>query len=156
MEMQSPSPTSIDNQPSTMAKEAPARTGLTIGLNRGHKTTARVVKPRVSRTKGHLSKRTAFVRDIVKEVAGLFILEDYQAVQELSSRTELPLLCRMLTFASHFSLAPYERRVIELLRNSKDKRARKLAKKRLGTFGRAKKKVDELQRVIAESRRAGH
>ncbi|KAI2640431.1 ribosomal protein L36e-domain-containing protein [Hypomontagnella submonticulosa] len=106
-----------------MAKEAPARTGLTIGLNRGHKTTARVVKPRVSRTKGHLSKRTAFVRDIVKEVAGL---------------------------------APYERRVIELLRNSKDKRARKLAKKRLGTFGRAKKKVDELQRVIAESRRAGH
>ena len=30
-----------------------------------------------------------------------------------------------------FSLAPYERRVIELLRNSKDKRARKLAKKRV-------------------------
>ena len=29
-------------------------------------------------------------------------------------------------------LAPYERRIIELLRNSKDKRARKLAKKRLG------------------------
>ena len=55
-----------------------------------------------------------------------------------------------------FRLAPYERRVIELLRNSKDKRARKLAKKRLGTFGRAKSKVDELQRVIAESRRAGH
>ncbi|KJZ73511.1 60S ribosomal protein L36 [Hirsutella minnesotensis 3608] len=106
-----------------MAKEAPAKTGLTVGLNRGHKTTPRVVKPRVSRTKGHLSKRTSFVREVVKEVAGL---------------------------------APYERRVIELLRNSKDKRARKLAKKRLGTFGRAKKKVDELQRVIAESRRAGH
>ncbi|KHN94147.1 60S ribosomal protein L36 [Metarhizium album ARSEF 1941] len=104
-----------------MAKETPARTGLTVGLNRGYKTTPRVVKPRVSRTKGHLSKRTAFVREVVKEVAGL---------------------------------APYERRVIELLRNSKDKRARKLAKKRLGTFGRAKKKVDELQRVIAESRRA--
>ena len=35
--------------------------------------------------------------------------------------------------ASLFSnrLAPYERRVIELLRNSKDKRARKLAKKRV-------------------------
>ena len=54
----------------------------------------------MSRTKGHLSKRTAFVREIVKEVAGL---------------------------------APYERRVIELLRNSKDKRARKLAKKRVST-----------------------
>ncbi|MCJ1365874.1 60S ribosomal protein L36 [Acarospora aff. strigata] len=103
-----------------MAKE---RSGLAVGLNRGYKTERRDVKPRISRTKGHLSKRTAFVREIVKEVSGL---------------------------------APYERRVIELLRNSKDKRARKLAKKRLGTFGRAKRKVDELQRVIAESRRAGH
>jgi large subunit ribosomal protein L36e len=62
------------------------------------KTTPIERKPRISRTKGHLSKRTAFVREIVKEVAGL---------------------------------APYERRVIELLRNSKDKRARKLAKKRV-------------------------
>ena len=31
------------------------------------------MKPRVSRTKGHLSKRTAFVRDIVKEVAGYIL-----------------------------------------------------------------------------------
>lgn len=45
---------------------------------------------------------------------------------------------------------------MELLRNSKDKRARKLAKKRLGSFQRGKKKVDELQRVIAESRRVTH
>jgi large subunit ribosomal protein L36e len=52
------------------------------------------------------------------------------------------------------SLAPYERRIIELLRNSKDKRARKLAKKKLGTFGRAKAKVEDMNRVIAESRRA--
>jgi hypothetical protein len=70
------------------------------------KVTVITPKPRISRTKGHLSKRTAFVREIVKEVAGL---------------------------------APYERRVIELLRNSKDKRARKLAKKRVcstpHTFG---------------------
>lgn len=28
------------------------------------------MKPRVSRTKGHLSKKTAFVREIVKEVSG--------------------------------------------------------------------------------------
>ncbi|KAI1118915.1 ribosomal protein L36e [Nemania sp. NC0429] len=93
------------------------------GLDKGHKTTARVVKKRVSRTKGHLSRRTAHVRDVVREVLG------------------------------H---APYERRIMELLRNSKDKRARKLAKKRLGSFQRGKKKVDELQGVIAESRRAGH
>ncbi|KAJ6094964.1 hypothetical protein PENARI_c007G06651 [Penicillium arizonense] len=50
-------------------------------------------------------------------------------------------------------LAPYERRIIELLRNAQDKRARKLAKKRLGTFGRGKAKVEAMQKVIAESRR---
>jgi large subunit ribosomal protein L36e len=108
------------------------------------KTTPVESKARISRSKGRLSRRTAFVREIVKEVAGL---------------------------------APYERRVVELLRNSQDKRARKLAKKRvrslsqpqlfffwlqtnefiqLGTIGRAKAKVDEMQKVIAEARRAGH
>ncbi|KAL1584858.1 Large ribosomal subunit protein eL36 [Cladosporium halotolerans] len=106
-----------------MPQEVKQKSGIATGLNRGHKVTPRQVKPRVSRTKGHLSKRTAFVRDVVKEVSGL---------------------------------APYERRVIELLRNSKDKRARKLAKKRLGTFGRGKRKVDEMTSVIAESKRAGH
>ncbi|KAK5112943.1 60S ribosomal protein L36 [Meristemomyces frigidus] len=106
-----------------MPKEVTQKSGLAVGLNKGHKVTVRQPKPRVSRMKGHLSKRTAFVRDIVKEVSGN---------------------------------APYERRIIELLRNSKDKRARKLAKKRLGTFGRAKRKVDEMTKVIAESRRAGH
>ena len=34
------------------------------------KVTPRESKPRISRTKGHLSKRTAFVREIVKEVSG--------------------------------------------------------------------------------------
>ncbi|ORZ33768.1 ribosomal protein L36e, partial [Catenaria anguillulae PL171] len=53
--------------------------------------------------------------------------------------------------------APYEKRVMELLKNSKDKRARKLAKKRLGTLRRAKSKVEELSTIIAEQRRhAGH
>ncbi|KAJ9655549.1 ribosomal protein L36 [Neophaeococcomyces mojaviensis] len=99
------------------------KSGFVVGPNKGHKVTSLAPRTRISRSKGHLSKRTAFVRDIVKEVAGL---------------------------------APYERRVIELLRNSKDKRARKLAKKRLGTLGRAKRKVDELQNVIAKSRTAGH
>ncbi|KZO93757.1 ribosomal protein L36e [Calocera viscosa TUFC12733] len=50
--------------------------------------------------------------------------------------------------------APYERRVLELLRNSKDKKARKLTKKRLGTLLRSKRKLEELTNVIAESRRA--
>ncbi|KAF8450604.1 ribosomal protein L36e [Boletus edulis BED1] len=50
--------------------------------------------------------------------------------------------------------SPYERRVLELLRNSKDKKARKLTKKRLGTLLRSKRKLEELGAVIQESRRA--
>jgi large subunit ribosomal protein L36e len=52
--------------------------------------------------------------------------------------------------------APYEKRVLELIKNGKDKKARKLAKRRLGTLRRSKKKIDELNNVIVESRRAAH
>lgn len=41
---------------------------------RSQKTEVRESKQRISRTKGHLSKRTAFVREIVKEVAGYVFL----------------------------------------------------------------------------------
>ncbi len=49
---------------------------------------------------------------------------------------------------------------MELLKNSNDKRARKLAKRKvlkltqLGTLKRAKRKVEDLSNVIAETRRA--
>ncbi|KAJ1788663.1 ribosomal protein L36 [Coemansia sp. RSA 2399] len=49
--------------------------------------------------------------------------------------------------------SPYERRMMELLKNSRDKRARKLGKKRLGTMRRAKRKVDELSNILAAARR---
>ncbi|KAL2072836.1 hypothetical protein VTL71DRAFT_12179 [Oculimacula yallundae] len=88
-----------------MASSKTERSGIAVGPNKGHKTEQRVIKPRISRTKGKASKRTQFVREIVKEVSGL---------------------------------APYERRVIELLRNSKDKRARKLAKKRVSWYFRTR------------------
>lgn len=52
--------------------------------------------------------------------------------------------------------SPYEKRVMELLRNSKDKKAKKLTKKRLGTLLRSKRKIEELSAVIVEQRRAGH
>ncbi|KAL4985353.1 ribosomal protein L36e-domain-containing protein [Aspergillus falconensis] len=109
--------------PITTVAMAQERSGIAVGLNKGHKTTPlNTPKTRISRSKGKASRRTAFVRDIAREVVGL---------------------------------APYERRVIELLRNAQDKRARKLAKKRLGTFTRGKRKVEDMQRVIAEARRVG-
>ncbi|QPG73915.1 60S ribosomal protein L36A [Brettanomyces nanus] len=50
-------------------------------------------------------------------------------------------------------LSPYEKRIIDLIRNSGEKRARKFAKKRLGSQKRAKGKVDEMSNIIAAARR---
>lgn len=44
--------------------------------------------------------------------------------------------------------APYEKRIIELLRIGCDKRALKLAKRRLGAHVRAKRKREELSDVL--------
>ncbi|PVH16764.1 60S ribosomal protein L36 [Candidozyma duobushaemuli] len=97
-----------------------ARSGIAVGLNKGHKVNGKEVAPRISQRKGALSQRTKFVRSIVSEVSGL---------------------------------APYERRLIELIRNAGEKRAKKLAKKRLGTHKRASRKVEEMSQIITESRR---
>ncbi|KFX97243.1 hypothetical protein O988_04953 [Pseudogymnoascus sp. VKM F-3808] len=148
-----------------MARETP-RSGIAVGPNKGHKTERRAVRAKPSKTKGHLSKRTAFVREIVKEVSGLAPYE--RRVIELlrNSKDKRARKLAKKRLGCHRRVPPYRSLnalmrlgtfgVIELLRNSKDKRARKLAKKRLGTFGRAKAKVDELQGVIAESRRTAH
>ena len=53
----------------------------------------------------------------------------------ISKRTELVRdLVREVT-----GYSPYERRLVELLRNSQEKRARKLAKTKLGSMRRAKR-----------------
>lgn len=52
--------------------------------------------------------------------------------------------------------APYERRVMELLKvgtASTNKRALKLSKRRLGTHKRGKKKREMMEQVIAHQRR---
>jgi large subunit ribosomal protein L36e len=103
---------------------AAPRSGIAVGLNKGHVTTPlerKTIKP--SNRKGQLTKRTKFVRSLIREVVGF---------------------------------APYEKRVLELLKNSKDKKARKLAKRRLGTLRRAKRKIEELNNVLVESRRVAH
>ena len=104
-------------------------TGLAYGQNKGYNgVTLRVSKPKVSRRKGALSKKTAFVREIVKEVAGYGFC--FLLFPPAPPHQPLRWSCMLIFDVS--SLAPYEKRVIELLRNSKDKRARKLAKKRVG------------------------
>merc|ERR1711993_108693 len=50
--------------------------------------------------------------------------------------------------------APYERRALELLRVSKDKRCLRFLKKRLGAHIRAKRKREEMSGVIQQQRKA--
>ncbi|KRZ72715.1 60S ribosomal protein L36, partial [Trichinella papuae] len=50
--------------------------------------------------------------------------------------------------------APYERRAMELLRISKDKKALKYLKRRIGSHRRAKSKRDEMQGVLIAMRKA--
>lgn len=48
--------------------------------------------------------------------------------------------------------SPYERRVMELLKVGKEKRALKVCKKRLGSHLRARKKREEMADVVRRSR----
>ncbi|CAN6280784.1 unnamed protein product [Urochloa humidicola] len=99
----------------------PAKTGLFVGLNKGHIVTKRELPPRPSGRKGKTGRRAWFVRHVIREVAGL---------------------------------APYEKRIIELLGFCKDKRALKMAKRKLGTHKRAKKKREEMLDVLRRMRYA--
>ncbi|KAJ4841010.1 60S ribosomal protein L36A [Turnera subulata] len=100
----------------------PAKSGIFVGLNRGHVVTKREQALRPSSRKGKTSKRVNFVRSLIREVAGF---------------------------------APYEKRIMELLKVSKDKRALKVAKRKLGTHKRAKKKRDELAGINRKIRGGG-
>ncbi|CAN6442611.1 unnamed protein product [Victoria cruziana] len=103
-----------------MAPSQP-KSGIFVGANRGHVVTKRELAKRPSDRKGS-SKRTLFVRNIIREVAGF---------------------------------APYEKRITELLKVGKDKRALKLAKRKLGTHKRAKKKREEMSSVLRKMRSGG-
>ncbi|KAF8703839.1 hypothetical protein HU200_031935 [Digitaria exilis] len=100
---------------------APAqpKSGLFVGINKGHVVTKRELPPRPSHRKGKATKRVSMVRGLIREVAGF---------------------------------APYEKRITELLKVGKDKRALKVAKRKLGTHKRAKKKREEMANVLRKMR----
>ncbi|CAK0783664.1 60S ribosomal protein L36A [Coccomyxa viridis] len=97
-----------------------AAQGIAVGLNKGHQVTRKEKVARPAQRKGRCSKRVRFVREIVREVAGL---------------------------------APYEKRVSELLKVGKDKRALKLCKKKLGTHLRAKRKREEMSVLLRKTKK---
>ena len=102
------------------------KSGIFVGLNKGFIVTKPKVNTRKlkpSYKKGKLGKRVALVREVIREVVGL---------------------------------APYERKMLELIRTgiaAKEKKAVKLAKRRLGTQRRAQNKRTELQEIIRAQRR---
>ena len=103
-----------------------SKSGLFVGLNHGFIVTKPKVNTRKlkpSYTKGKLGKRVAQIREIIREVAGL---------------------------------APYERKMMEMIRtgvSTKEKKAVKLARRRLGTHKRAQKKRDEINELIRAQRK---
>jgi len=93
--------------------------GIAVGANKGFVTTKRPKRERQARKKGKCGRRVALVRGVIREVAGY---------------------------------APYEKRIMEILKgggNNPQKRAWRFAKNRLGTHGRAKRKVAEIADVVA-------
>eukprot|EP00747_Dinoflagellata_sp_TGD_P161884 gnl/TRDRNA2_/TRDRNA2_178878_c0_seq1.p1 gnl/TRDRNA2_/TRDRNA2_178878_c0~~gnl/TRDRNA2_/TRDRNA2_178878_c0_seq1.p1 ORF type:complete len:115 (-),score=31.45 gnl/TRDRNA2_/TRDRNA2_178878_c0_seq1:100-444(-) len=101
----------------------PEATGIACGMNKGFIVTRKVLPKKASYRKGRCSVRNNLVREVVREVSGF---------------------------------TPYERRMIELIKigsSATFKRALKLAKKRLGTHKRGKKKRDEMQEAVAQMRR---
>jgi len=103
----------------------PPATGLAAGLNKGFIKTRRELAKKPSHRKGGkaLNARVALVKEVIREVAGF---------------------------------APYEKRMLELLKigsAATQKRALKLAKKRLGTHKRGKQKREEMGECLIAMRR---
>ena len=102
------------------------KTGIFVGLNKGFIVTKPKVNTRKlkpSYKKGKLGKRVTLVREVIREVVGL---------------------------------APYERKMIELIRTGvaiKEKKAVKLARRRLGTQRRAQNKRDEINEIIRSQKK---
>ena len=103
-----------------------SKSGIFHGLNKGFigtKPKVNTHKEKAARRKGALGKRVALIREVIREVAGL---------------------------------APYERKMMEMIRTgvaSKEKKAVKLARARLGTHHRAQIKRDEINELIRAQRR---
>ncbi|NXH97059.1 RL36 protein, partial [Pachycephala philippinensis] len=105
---------------------------MAVGLNKGYKVTKNVSKPRQCRRRGGSTRLCP------------------GPASRLTKHTKF--VRDMIREVCGF--APYERRAMELLKVSKDKRALKFIKKRVGTHIRAKRKREELSNVLAAMRKA--
>ena len=104
------------------------KSGIFVGLNRGHvvtkpKVSDRAFKANKSSRKGRLHPRVQAVREVVQEVCGL---------------------------------APFQKKMVEMIKTGvavKEKKAVKLARKRVGALKRAKHIRDNLLNLIQTQKR---
>nr|GMC93036.1 60S ribosomal protein L36-2-like [Ipomoea batatas] len=143
-------------------------TGLFVGLNRGHVVTKKELAPRPSNRKGDLTVEYHMLSIIFHgTVFSLALLENecqfFIFISDLGSFTKISAYHKT-SKRVHFvrslirevaGFAPYEKRITELLKVGKDKRALKVAKRKLGTHKRAKKKREEMSSVLRKMRAGG-
>ena len=102
------------------------KTGIFVGLNKGHiisRPAKQLWKKRPVTLKGKSSKRAKAVREIIREVAGF---------------------------------SPLEKKMLELIRTgvaSKEKKAVKVARQKLGTHRRATLRRDAIVTMLQEAKR---
>ena len=118
---------------------------LVTGPNKGHKVTKLDGhKNRQSRKRGAVTKNKAFCKSVIpwfeKKSDQIYMIQN--------------LFFSTFCIREVMGFAPYEKRCLELLRISKDKRALKFCKKRLGTHKAAKAKREEMANVIQAQKRA--
>ncbi|RWW31055.1 hypothetical protein GW17_00004347 [Ensete ventricosum] len=109
-----------------------SNTGLFVGLNKGHIVTKRELAPRPSSRKGLFLQLRIFTMSCIKTSKRVHFVRNI--IREVAG------------------FAPYEKRITELLKVGKDKRALKVAKRKLGTHKRAKKKREEMANVLRKMR----
>ena len=151
-----------------MAPKKP-NTGLFVGLNKGHIVTKKELAPRPSDRKGvsfliliicylffkldafscHLRSLQGYIYTVclLGCMTNLYTLYG-NFVKKTSKRTHF--VRNLIREVAGF--APYEKRITELLKVGKDKRALKVAKRKLGTHKRAKKKREEMSNVLRKMR----
>ena len=109
-----------------MSDTTNGRTGLFVGLNHGHvvqRPKVQAWKKRPVLAKGRKSQRCTMVREVIREVAGF---------------------------------SPLEKRMLELIRTgvaTKEKKAGKMARQKLGTHRRAQHMKHALVDFVAASKR---
>ncbi|XBI85589.1 hypothetical protein VPH35_093715 [Triticum aestivum] len=129
---------------------APLKTGLFMGINKEHVVTKLELPPRLSDRKGMSILLPESDQFLCSSCLLLYIRCVKIETQKITKR--VLFVWNMITEVAGF--APYEKRVTEILKVGKDKCALKVAKRKLGTHKRAKKR-EEMSGVLRKMRAAG-